>query len=315
MTEITFKGRVVIVTGAGAGLGRAYAKELARRGASVVVNDIGAAVDGRGGSTAVAEGVVEEIRAAAGIATPSFDSVSAPEGGARIVATAIEAFGRLDAVICNAGNLLMMPFEEQTAETVDGLIDTHLIGAFNLSQAAYRQMKERGYGRIVFVSSSAGMFGIENQTSYGAAKAGVFGLMKIVALEGAKHGIKANALLPIALTRMATVARAQQTSAQLAPYLPVLGPRMTPDFVAPLAIYLASEACQDSGQAFSALAGRYARLVVGVPSGWFAPGEAPPSVEDLAAHWHDVVAVRDLKEPMDGPGEKAILIEQLTAMS
>ncbi len=168
--KITLAGRVALVTGAGNGLGRAHARELARRGASVVVNDLGGEVDGTGGSPRPAQQVVDEIEAAGGRAVASFDSVATPEGGERIVATALDAFGRLDAVVNNAGILRNERFDEMTREQLMGVLDTHLLGAFHVSQPAYRVMRDQGYGRFVFTSSGSGLFGCRHQANYRAGQ-------------------------------------------------------------------------------------------------------------------------------------------------
>ena len=200
---IDFTDQVAIVTGAGRGLGRHYALDLARRGAKVVVNDLGCSVDGNGADPSVADEVVEEIRSTGGTAVASYDSVGTPEDGAAIVKTALDHFGRLDAVVSNAGIVEMMPFEDIPAENWSRMINTHLDGSFYVSQPAYKVMKEQGYGRLVFIASSAGAFGMPYGTHYAAAKAGILGLTNNIALEGRPHGILANAVLPFGLTRMA----------------------------------------------------------------------------------------------------------------
>lgn len=181
---IDFNDQVAVVTGAGRGLGRVYALELARRGAAVVVNDLGGSMSGDGSDAAVADQVVEEIVAAGGSAVASYDSVDSPEGGEAIVRTAVEQFGRLDAVISNAGIFNSIPFDELTAEDWRRMLSVHLDGGFYLSQPAYRVMKSQGYGRFVFIASSAGMFGQHLEAHYAAAKAGLVGLANVIALEG-----------------------------------------------------------------------------------------------------------------------------------
>ncbi|HEX9763489.1 MAG TPA: SDR family NAD(P)-dependent oxidoreductase, partial [Acidimicrobiia bacterium] len=194
---ITFDGRVAVVTGAGGGLGREYALELGRRGARVVVNDLGGAVDGTGSSTAAADVVVDEIRANGGEAVPNYDSVSTREGGGAVIQCALDTFGTLDVVINNAGILRDHSFANMTFDEVDAVIDVHLRGAFHVSQPAFVVMKEKGYGRFVHTTSASGLFGNFGQANYGAAKAGIMGLSNVLAIEGAKYNVKSNAVAPI----------------------------------------------------------------------------------------------------------------------
>jgi NAD(P)-dependent dehydrogenase (short-subunit alcohol dehydrogenase family) len=201
---IDFTGQVAVVTGAGRGLGRLYAVELARRGASVVVNDLGGSMGGEGSDATVADEVVAEITAAGGVAVASHDSVDSPEGGQAIVQTALDEFGRLDAVISNAGIFNSIPFDELTVDDWRRMLRVHLDGGFYLAQPAYRVMKSQGYGRFVFIASSAGMFGQHLEAHYAAAKAGLVGLTNVIALEGAPYGIHANTVLPFGLSRMVT---------------------------------------------------------------------------------------------------------------
>ncbi len=199
---IAFDGRVAIITGSGGGLGRTYALELARRGARLVVNDLGGAVDGTGASSSAADRVVEEIEAAGGEAVANYDSVSTEEGGAAIVQTALDSFGTVDIVVIHAGILRDKSFAKMEAAEVEAVLDVHLKGAFYVSIPAFGIMKESGYGRFVFTSSSSGLFGNFGQANYGAAKAGLAGLSNVLAIEGQKYNILSNAIAPIALTRM-----------------------------------------------------------------------------------------------------------------
>jgi len=200
--KIDFTGQVAIVTGGGNGIGRAHCLALAARGAKLVVNDLGASSSGAGRASEAADRVVDEIRAAGGEAIPNYESVATREGGAAIIAAALKAFGRIDALVNNAGFLTDAPFDEMTDAQIDTIIDVHLKGAFYVSQPAFRAMKDAGYGRIVFTGSASGMFGHAWHASYGAAKAGMLGLMNVVALEGVPHGILANAIMPNAVTRI-----------------------------------------------------------------------------------------------------------------
>src|SRR4051795_8368898 len=199
---IDFEGQVAVVTGAGRGLGRLYAMDLASRGASVVVNDLGGTMGGEGSDTKIADEVVAEIVGAGGNAVPSYDSVDSPEGGNAIVQTALEHFGRLDAVVSNAGIFNSIAFEEMTPSQWRQMLKVHLDGGFHLSQPAFKIMKKQGYGRFVFISSSGGMFGQHLEAHYGAAKAGLVGLSNVIALEGSDHGILSNTVLPFGFSRM-----------------------------------------------------------------------------------------------------------------
>ena len=290
MDEISFQGQTVIVTGAGGGLGRAYALEIARRGGAVVVNDLGGNVDGLNGSATMADQVVAEIAAAGGRAVANYDSVATREGAQAIAQAALSSFGRIDALINNAGNLRNAWFEDFLTEDRDALLTTHLLGTFNVTQAVWPHMKMAGYGRIVFVSSAAGMFGNQMQAGYGAAKGGVVGLMNVLAQEGEPHGILCNALLPSAMSRMAEKMDPKEM-APLRRYTSGMGNAMDPSFVAPAAVYLASQACRTTHDMYSALGGRVARAFVGIADGWIGPRDAPASVEQIA---ENISEIRDV---------------------
>jgi NAD(P)-dependent dehydrogenase (short-subunit alcohol dehydrogenase family) len=242
---------------------------LARRGAKVVVNDLGGSVDGTGGEHTAAQKVVDEIKAAGGEATPNYDSVSTPEGGENIVKTAVDAYGKVDVVINNAGILRDKSFAKLTWEDLDAVLDVHLKGAFYVSQPAFKIMKENGYGRFVFTASNAGVFGNFGQTNYGAAKMGLVGLSNIIAIEGEKAGIKSNVLCPVAATRM-TMELLGDFASQL-----------EPELVTPLVTFLASEACDRTHEIFSAAGGRYARVFIGLAPGWYGGKGYVPTAEDV----------------------------------
>jgi NAD(P)-dependent dehydrogenase (short-subunit alcohol dehydrogenase family) len=269
VSEISFDGRVAIVTGAGGGLGRTYALELARRGAQVVVNDLGGSVNGEGGSDAAAQRVVDEIKATGGDAVPNYHSVSTPEGGESIVKTAVDAFGKVDVVINNAGILRDKSFAKLSWEDLDAVLDVHLKGAFYVSQPAFKVMKENGYGRFVFTSSNSGIFGNFGQANYGAAKAGLVGLSNVIAIEGAKAGILSNVLMPVAATRM--------TEEILGDFMEAV----KPELVTPLVTFLASEACTFTHETFSAAGGRFARVFIGLAPGWYGGKGHVPTAEDV----------------------------------
>jgi NAD(P)-dependent dehydrogenase (short-subunit alcohol dehydrogenase family) len=280
---ITFDGRVAIVTGAGGGLGRTYALELARRGARVVVNDLGGAVDGTGSSESAADRVVSEIKAGGGEAVANYDSVSTPDGGEAIVQSALDGFGTVDIVVNNAGILRDRSFVNMELAEIEAVLEVHLKGAFYVSQPAFRVMKEAAYGRFVFTSSNAGLFGNFGQANYGAAKAGLAGLSNVLAIEGAKYNIKSNAIAPIAKTRM--------TEDLLGPFADMVQPEQ----VTPMVVYLCSEANQHSHEIFTAGGGRYGRIAIVTNNGWVAGGGEVPSVEDIADHLDEI---RDISDPI-----------------
>ncbi len=191
MADIRFDGRVAIVTGAGGGLGREHALLLAARGAKVVVNDLGGAVDGTGGSAGPAERTAKEIEGLGGVAVADSNTVATSEGGRAIVGTALEAFGRVDVVVNNAGILRDKAFHNLTPELLDPVLDVHLKGAFHVTRPAWARMREAGYGRVLLTASNAGILGNFGQANYGAAKMGLVGLARVLAQEGARYGIKA----------------------------------------------------------------------------------------------------------------------------
>ncbi|KUH99029.1 SDR family NAD(P)-dependent oxidoreductase [Mycobacterium sp. IS-3022] len=291
---IDFDGQVAVVTGAGRGLGRVYALELARRGASVVVNDVGGTMAGDGEDSTIADQVVEEITAGGGVAVASHDSVDSAEGGEAIVRTAVETFGRLDAVISNAGIFNAVPFDELTPDEWRRMLRVHLDGGFYLAQPAYRMMKAQGYGRFVFIASSAGMFGQHLEAHYAAAKAGIVGLANVIALEGEPHGIRANTVLPFGLSRMITETLGDPKALEDNGFFAAI----RPELVAPIVVFLASRACDFGHQNFSACAGRFARVFVGLSDGWLAPRDTDPTVDDIAEHFAQVSAT----EPFIIPG-------------
>ena len=290
---IDFAGQVAIVTGAGRGLGRLYAIELARRGASVVVNDRGGSMHGEGSDTSVADRVVEEIRQAGGVAVASHHSVDSPEGGEAIVGTAVDRFGGLDAVVSNAGIFNSIPFEEMSTDDWRRMLRVHLDGGFYLSQPAYRVMKAAGYGRFVFVSSSGGMFGQPLEAHYAAAKAGLFGLTNVIAIEGAQHGILANTVLPFGYSRMVTETVGDPKALAETGFLKVI----KPELVVPMVVFLASRACELSHHNYSACAGRFARVFVGLGEGWLTDPDSNPTADDIAAHLSEVSATEPFTVP------------------
>lgn len=269
MTDaVGFDGKVAIITGAGGGLGRQHALLMASRGALVVVNDLGGAVDGTGSDKGAAERVVDEIRAAGGEAVADTNSVASPEGGEAIVQSAIDAFGRIDIVINNAGILRDKSFHNMGPDLMNPVFDVHLKGAFHVTQPAWVRMREQGYGRIVSTSSAAGLFGNFGQANYGAAKMALVGFTRVLAVEGAKYNIKANAIAPLALTRMTEGIMGS------------LGDKLDPALVSPVVAYLASEACEASGRIFSVGGGRVAEVFLGETPGFFDPALSPEAIRD-----------------------------------
>jgi NAD(P)-dependent dehydrogenase (short-subunit alcohol dehydrogenase family) len=315
-SSIRFDRRVAVVTGAGGGLGRTYALELAARGAAVVVNDLGTSYDGQGASHSMADQVAAEIRAAGGRAVACYDSVASSAGGRAIVQTALDSFGRIDVLISNAGTLRNAPLDELSDETIDAMLEVHLKGGFNVCRPALKEMKRQGYGRILLASSAAGMFGNEQQAAYGAAKAGLVGLMNVLSLEGAPHGVKANALLPTAASRMGAAMDPkflEQMGAAFQALGSQLGNSGDPSFVTPLAVYLCSEACDSTHGIYSASLGRYARVFLGTCEGWVGPRAEPPSLEEIATHWGEICDKAGAHEVGSLSEEFALISRQITA--
>jgi NAD(P)-dependent dehydrogenase (short-subunit alcohol dehydrogenase family) len=269
MSDVRFDGRVAIITGAGGGLGKSHALELARRGAQVVVNDLGGSVDGSGSGSAAADVVVKEIAEAGGTAVANYDSVSTKEGGEGIVQTALDNFGQVDILINNAGILRDKSFAKMTEEEMTLVLDVHLRGAFYVSQPAFRAMKDRNYGRFVHTASAAGVFGNFGQANYGAAKMGLVGLSNVLAQEGAKYNIKSNVIAPIAMTRMTTGIMGDMKL------------NLDPGYVTSLVTYLSSEDCEITHEIYSVGAGRYARVFVGLCPGYTNQAEGGVSVEEV----------------------------------
>jgi 3-hydroxy-3-methylglutaryl CoA synthase/NAD(P)-dependent dehydrogenase (short-subunit alcohol dehydrogenase family)/putative sterol carrier protein len=290
MDKLHFDGRVAVVTGAGAGLGRTYAIELAKRGAKVVVNDLGGARDGSGeGSVAPADAVVEEIKAFGGEAVASYDSVANTQGGENIINTAVKTFGRIDILINNAGILRDRSFLKMAPENWKAVLDVHLNGAYNVTRPAMRIMKTNGYGRIVMTSSAAGLYGNFGQTNYSAAKMALVGLMNTLKLEGQKYGINVNTIAPIAASRL---------TEDVMP--PDLFEKCQPEFVAPLVLYLCSEKCNETGAIFNSGMGYFSRAAIltgpGVNLG---DPENPPSPEQISQNWEKINSLEGARELED----------------
>lgn len=281
MGELRYDGRVAVITGAGRGLGRGYALLLGARGAKVVVNDVGAAPTGQGRSADPAEAVVEEIRAAGGEAVADFGDAGSQDDAEAMVARALEAFGRVDVVIANAGGVETVdPFGEMSRASFDSMVRTHLGGSFAVSRAAWPHMAGQGFGRIV-LTSSYGAFGTERLAHYCAAKAGVLGLMRALSVEGPPLGIQANAIMPGAMTRLMANTNQARESGETAP----IRGHMPPDIVAPAVAWLAHEACRLNGEMVGASGGFVGRTFYGLTAGF---GDPALTIEQVRDHWAQI---------------------------
>lgn len=279
MTSISFEGQVAVVTGSGAGLGRAYAMELARRGASVVVNDF---------APERADGVVDEITGAGGRAVASYDSVADEAGATALIATAVDAFGTVDAIVNNAGTMRNGPFEDLTGDDLQAMLAVHTGGCWHVTHAAWPLMQEKGYGRVLMIGSAGGTWAMQHLSNYAAAKGGVYGLARALAFEGRDHGISVNVLLPGAITTIIAGPIPDSERYFRAELREAIGPRRTAESVAPMVAYLVSRECAVTGETFSAVAGRYARVLVGVTDGWFEQDQNSVTAEQIAEHFEQI---------------------------
>ncbi len=293
MADLSFENRVAVITGAGGGLGREHALLLASRGAQIVINDLGGAVDGSGGDLGPAAKTAQEINDLGGVAVADGNSVSTMEGGAGIIKTAVDAFGRVDIVINNAGILRDKSFHNMDEAMIDAVLAVHLKGAFNVTKAAWPIMREQSYGRIVNTSSNSGILGNFGQANYGAAKMGLVGLTRVLAAEGAKANIKVNALAPIARTRMTEE------------LLGGLAEKLDPKLVSPIVAWLVHEDCPVTGEIYSAAGGRIARFFIGLTEGYYNP---ELTLEDVRDHFGEIRNEQGYIVPA-GPGDelKALL--------
>lgn len=284
MADLRFDGRVAVITGAGRGLGREYALLLGSLGAKVVVNDNGSVIkgsDGAGGSDAgPAQEVVDAIRAAGGEAIACSDSVATPEGGRAIVQAALDAFGRIDVLIHNAGNVRYGSIRDLTDDDLNAVLDVHLKGAFHVVRAAFPLMCDQNYGRIVLTSSIGGIYGNDNCVNYAMAKSGMIGLNNVAALEGEGHNVMSNVIVPGAVTRMAE-------GLDISQY-----PPMGPELVAPLVGWLAHENCSATGGIYAAVAGRLAEMYVAETRGVYQPAWTVGEVDSR------IDAIRDKADPL-----------------
>lgn len=285
MDTIRFDDRVVVITGAGSGLGRIYALEFAKRGAKVVVNDLGGTRDGSGESTTAADAVVAEIKEAGGKAVASYDSVSTIEGGQSIVKTAVDTFGKVDVLVNNAGILRDKSILKITDEDWESVVGVHLKGAFCVSRAAFAVMKENGYGRIVNTASGAGLYGNFGQANYCSAKMGLVGLMNNISIEGAKYNIKCNTIAPVAASRM---------TEDVLP--PEMLEKLKPEFIAPLVLFLSSDKNQDTKMIFNCAAGWYSRTEVMCSAGTcLGDGKRDIAPEEIMENWGTISGLEEAK--------------------
>jgi len=295
---LDFKGRVAIVTGAGGGLGREHALALAARGAKVVVNDLGGDRSGQGASAGPAQEVVDEITKAGGEAVADGGNVATEEGAQGIVQRALDTFGKVDIVINNAGILRDKSFKNMSPAEYDGVIAVHLRGSFLVAQAAWNHLRDQGYGRIVNTSSPAGLFGNFGQANYSTAKMGLVGFTKTLGIEGAKYNIKANAIAPVAYTRMTE----DLFPAEFADSMGV-------DKVTPLVAYLAHESNETSGEVYCVGGGWIGRAVVAQAPGWAKKDGL--SVEDIAANWESINSIDGMTVPKNPGDQMNVMFEAL----
>ncbi len=285
MSDIRFDNKVVIVTGAGAGLGRGYALEFARRGAKVVVNDLGGKMDGTGSGRGAADHVVDEINRAGGHAVANYDSVSTLAGGEGIIKTAVDAFGAVDVLVNNAGIVRDHSFQKMTEEEWDIVITVHLKGVYNVTRPALAVMKEKNYGRVVFVSSGVGLYGNFGQANYSSAKMGIIGLMNTLVIETSKHDIRFNAIAPNAVSRMTESV-----------FPPTIAEILLPEHITPLVMWLASEANTDNGMIFNCMGGWYSRTAIMCATGTIiGDGKHPATAEEIRDNWDRIKSLDEAR--------------------
>ena len=293
MSQVNFENRTVIVTGAGNGLGKAYALELGSRGAKVVVNDLGGSVDGSGSANSPADDVVDEIVKNGGEAVANYDSVATKEGGEAIVQSALDSYGTVDAVINNAGILRDKSFANMSEDELSLILDVHLKGTFFVTQPAFKVMKDNNYGRIVNVASPSGLFGNFGQANYGAAKMGIVGLSNVLSIEGAKYNIKVNVIAPTAYTRMTEALLPED-----------VGKLFSAELVTPMVVDLASESCEPTHEIFGVAAGRFARIGIITHNGYV---NTSATAEDIAGNIDEIRTIKDGTYPLSNEDELMII--------
>jgi len=296
---VELAGQVVVITGAGNGLGRSHALAFAARGAKVVVNDVGGDRFGGGRDASAADRVVSEIRAEGGTAVASHASVSEPHGAHAVIARALDSYGRIDVLVNNAGILRDRSLANLSPDDIDQVLAVHLRGSMLMAQAAFTPMKEQLYGRMIHTSSASGLFGNFGQANYGAAKAGIVGLSRVIAIEGAKCGVRSNVIAPTAHTRL---------NEEL---LGAFADRFRPEQVSGLVAFLGSPQCQLTGEAFSVGGGRIARVFTGVTPGWFAGLGEIPTAEDVSKHLDEICREENYTVPASLSDEVQLLVPLL----
>ncbi|WP_336971838.1 SDR family NAD(P)-dependent oxidoreductase [Sphingobium aromaticiconvertens] len=318
MSKIDFSGQVAVVTGAGGALGSAFCRELARRGAAIVANDLGGEPTGEGTSHGYADAVVDILREGGARAIANYDTVATAAGGQAIIDAALSAYGRVDIVISNAGNQRNGAFGTLTEEDIESVYAVHAKGAFNVCQPAYREMVRQGYGRILLVSSQSGVFGNPFRANYGSAKTALIGLMNVIAQE-APDGVVVNTLFPNAQGgRLGGTPLSERPDVA---FLTAAGERsrhfidgMKPEFVAALACYMASRQCDRSQHMYSVLGGKYSRLFVGLTEGWYSPGPDAPSCDDIMANIDRIDDRSHYDVPLSGLDEMDTVLKARRAL-
>lgn len=301
MSEIRFDGKVAVITGAGGGLGKAYALLLGSRGARVIVNDLGGTFDGEGADSTPAQKVVDQIKAAGGEAVANYESVSEWESAQKIIQTAIDTYGRIDILINNAGILRDKSLLKMEIADYLKVIEVHLNGTYFCTKAAFPHMREQNYGRIVSTASAAGVYGNFGQTNYGAAKMGIVGLMNCVCQEGARYGILANTIVPTAGTRL---------TATVMP--PDVVDKVKPKYVAPMVVYMCSEQFQESGKIFTAGGGYFSRAAVVEGPGVFFDTGAEITLDMIAGKIEQIRSLEGGREYSSAMEQTGYVLSKMT---
>ena len=277
MADVRLDGRVALVTGSGGGLGRSHALAFAARGAKVVINDLGGSFKGEGADKSAADKVVDEIKAKGGDAVANYDSVSTPEGAANMIKAAVDKWGKIDIVVNNAGILRDVSLLKMTQEDWDKIIAVHLTGSYLVTKAAFPVMKQNGYGRIIYTTSAAGLYGNFGQVNYAAAKLGIVGIANSVKIEGERAGIKVATIAPLAASRMTETVMPPDVLAML-----------KPEYVSALVTYLASEQFNDTGAIYEVGGGYYSRVQIEEGKGAKLDTSKPITPEDIVAKWAQI---------------------------